>query len=60
MQRALKISEFITAGCAVTAHSKSQQQEGLFDLQFSTLSSGSLSPSQKVLASSSFDFLGEF
>lgn len=59
-RRALKISEFTSAGCAGTAHIRSQQLERLFDLQLSTLSSGSLSPAQKVLASSSLDFWGEF
>ena len=41
------------------SHQK-QQLQSLFDLQLSTLSSGSLSPAQKVLASSSLDFWGEF
>lgn len=39
---------------------KSQQQEGLFDLWFSTLSSCSLHVAQKVLASFPLDFQGEF
>lgn len=41
------------------AHIKSQQHEGPFDLQFSTLSSCSLYPAQKILASFPLNFWGE-